>query len=172
MARPLTDLEAAALGWIRANEPATPYAVRVHFEASPVARFSGSANLEQAIDWVIERMKADGLDNVRGEPVMVPRWVRGIESAELMEPRKQNLPMLGLGGSIATPPGGITAEVLVVSSFEIRKPGELEAFSKAFGVDVGKIRATAKADLQRLAKAQKAAKKKPATAKAPRRKKR
>jgi carboxypeptidase Q len=63
-------------------------------------------------------MKADGLDNVRGEPVMVPRWVRGIESAELMEPRKQNLPMLGLGGSIATPPGGITAEVLVVSSFE------------------------------------------------------
>ena len=81
-------------------------------------RFSGSANLEQAIDWVIERMKADGLDNVRGEPVMVPRWVRGNESAELIEPRKQNLPMLGLGGSIATPQGGITAEVLVVSSFE------------------------------------------------------
>lgn len=82
------------------------------------ARFSGSPSLEQAIDWVIERMKADGLDGVRGEPVMVPRWVRGSESAELIEPRKQNLPMLGLGGSIATPPGGITAEVLVVASYE------------------------------------------------------
>jgi len=82
------------------------------------ARFSGTPSLEQAIDWIIERMKADGLDNVRGEPVMVPRWVRGSESAELVEPRRQALPMLGLGGSIATPEGGITAQVLVVTSYQ------------------------------------------------------
>ncbi len=80
-------------------------------------RFSGSQSLEQAIDWVIEKMKADGLDNVRGEPVMVPRWIRGEESAEMMTPRVAKLPMLGLGGSIATPPAGITAEVLVVTSY-------------------------------------------------------
>ncbi|HEY0303397.1 MAG TPA: M28 family metallopeptidase [Longimicrobiales bacterium] len=79
---------------------------------------SGSENLERAIDWILARMKEDGLDNVRGEPVMVPRWVRGRESAELIAPRRMNLPMLGLGGSIGTPPGGITAEVLVVSDFE------------------------------------------------------
>ena len=81
-------------------------------------RFSGTQNLEQAIDWVIEEMKKDGLANVRGEPVMVPRWVRGEESAELVSPRPKKLAMLGLGGSIATPPQGITAEVLVVSSFD------------------------------------------------------
>jgi carboxypeptidase Q len=81
-------------------------------------RFSGSASLEAAIDWVLGQMKADGLENVRGEPVMVPRWVRGTESAELVKPRRAILQMLGLGGSVATPKQGITAPVLVVTSFE------------------------------------------------------
>ncbi len=81
-------------------------------------RLSGSASLEAAIDWILDLMKADGLENVRGEPVMVPRWVRGAESAELVKPRVARLAMLGLGGSVGTPKGGITAQVLVVSSFE------------------------------------------------------
>jgi carboxypeptidase Q len=76
-------------------------------------RLSGSEALERAIDWIIERMKAEGLANVRGEPVMVPKWVRGREQAELKLPRVARLPMLGLGGSVATPPDGIEAEVLV-----------------------------------------------------------
>ncbi len=80
-------------------------------------RLSGSESLEQAIDWVIEGMKRDGLENVRGQPVQVPHWVRGDESLGLISPRPRELPMLGLGGSIATPPGGIRAEVLVVESF-------------------------------------------------------
>ena len=80
-------------------------------------RLSGTPALERTIDWVIAKMTEDGLQNVRGEKVMVPVWVRGAESAQLVSPREQNLPMLGLGGSIATPPGGITADVLVVSSF-------------------------------------------------------
>lgn len=90
-------------------------------------RFSGSQSLEQAIDWVLAEMKRDGLDNVRGEPAMVPRWVRGAESAELVEPRRQPLPMLGLGGSIATPPGGITADVMVVTSYDDLKARAAEA---------------------------------------------
>jgi carboxypeptidase Q len=81
-------------------------------------RLSGSESLERALDWIMEEMRADGLDNVRGEPVMVPHWVRGDESAELVSPRPRVLPMLGLGGSVATPAGGIEAEVLVVGSFE------------------------------------------------------
>ena len=81
-------------------------------------RVSGSVALEQAIDWIIEQMEADGLDRVVGDPVVVPHWVRGEESLEMTLPRPRELPMLGLGGSIATPPGGIRAEVLVVSTFD------------------------------------------------------
>jgi carboxypeptidase Q len=99
-------------------------------------RFSGSASLERAIDWVMEQMKADGLQNVRGEPVMVPRWVRGHESAELLAPRYAKLPMLGLGGSVGTPVGGITAEVLVVTSFEDLQARAAEARGKLVLFDV------------------------------------
>jgi carboxypeptidase Q len=79
-------------------------------------RLSGSGSLEAAIDWALAQMRADGLQNVRGEPVMVPHWVRGQESAELLLPRQVPLHIIGLGGSVATPPGGITADVLVVGS--------------------------------------------------------
>ena len=81
-------------------------------------RLSGSASLEAAIDWILREMKSDGLANVRGEPVTVPHWVRGAESATMLQPRRMRLPMLGLGGSVATPTSGVTAPVLVVSSFE------------------------------------------------------
>jgi len=81
-------------------------------------RVSGSASLERAIQWGAEQMKADGLENVTTPPVDVPHWVRGKESATLESPITRSLTMLGLGGSIATPPGGITAEVVPVSSFD------------------------------------------------------
>jgi carboxypeptidase Q len=99
-------------------------------------RLSGSASLERALDWIIAEMQRDGLANVRGEPVLVPRWVRGNESAELVQPRRVRLHMLGLGGSIATPRAGITAPVLVVSSFdELAAKGE-EARGKIVLFDV------------------------------------
>lgn len=80
-------------------------------------RQAGSASLESAIDWILGQMKGDGLENVRGEPVMVTNWVRGRESVDLVSPRAARLRMLGLGGSIGTREEGITAPVLVVSSF-------------------------------------------------------
>lgn len=49
-------------------------------------------------------MVEDGLENVRTENVYVPTWVRGNESAVMLQPRYKKLGMLGLGGSIATPP--------------------------------------------------------------------
>jgi carboxypeptidase Q len=99
-------------------------------------RLSGSASLERAIDWIMAEMRKDGLDRVRGEPVMVPHWVRGEESAELVEPRAVSLPMLGLGGSIATPPEGITAPVLVVGSFDELQARAAEARGRIVLFDV------------------------------------
>jgi len=81
-------------------------------------RLSGSNNLERAIEWALAEMRADGLDNVRAEKVMVPHWVRGAESLELTSPVARSLPMLGLGNSVGTPPEGITAEAIVVRSFD------------------------------------------------------
>lgn len=81
-------------------------------------RQAGSTNLEVAIDWILAQMRADGLDAVRGEPVAVTHWVRGKESLELVDPGTETLPMLGLGGSVGTPPEGITGRVLVVTNFQ------------------------------------------------------
>ena len=93
-------------------------------------RFTGSANLENAIDWCMKEMKKDGFKNVHGEKVKVPRWVRGRESATLISPRHRALPMMGLGGSVGTSKEGITAEVLVVKSFEDLKTKTEQAKGK------------------------------------------
>jgi carboxypeptidase Q len=81
-------------------------------------RLSGSENLNRAIAWAVEAMKQDGLENVRTEKVMVPRWVRGAESATIIDPPEHPIAMLGLGNSVGTPPSGIEADVLVVKTFE------------------------------------------------------
>lgn len=85
-------------------------------------RLSGSDALDAAIRWVAEEMRRDGLERVRLDPVMVPHWVRGAESAEIVSPGRHAIAMLGLGNSVGTAPGGVQAELLVVRSFR-----ELEA---------------------------------------------
>ncbi|HWI16278.1 MAG TPA: M20/M25/M40 family metallo-hydrolase, partial [Vicinamibacterales bacterium] len=79
-------------------------------------RLTGSDNLNRAIAWAVETMKRDGLENVRTEKVMVPKWVRGSESLEITNPPHHVVPMLGLGGSVATPPEGVEAEVIAVAN--------------------------------------------------------
>src|ERR1039457_5124230 len=49
---------------------------------------------------------------------MVPKWVRGRESLDLVSPVRQPLVMLGLGNSVGTPASGIEADVLVVKDFD------------------------------------------------------
>ncbi len=83
-------------------------------------RLSGSKQLDQAVIWAQDKMRAYGFQEVHAQPVLVPSWTRGEESLELVEPKSIALPMLGLGMSVGTP--GIEAEVVVVSSFD-----ELEA---------------------------------------------
>jgi hypothetical protein len=81
-------------------------------------RLSGSPGLEKALAWSVETMKAAGLSNVRVIPAKVPHWVRGAESARMVTPVERPLHVLGLGMSIGTPPGGITAAVVAVSTFQ------------------------------------------------------
>lgn len=93
-------------------------------------RLSGSDNLNRAIAWAVETMKKDGLENVRTERVMVPRWVRGAESLEITNPPHHQVPMLGLGGSVATPAAGIEAEVMVVANADDLNKRAAEAKGK------------------------------------------
>jgi carboxypeptidase Q len=85
-------------------------------------RLSGSPALEAAITWAAARMRQDGFDEVRLEPVKVPKWVRGRESLSVVKPFPRPLVMLGLGGSVGTSSNGLEAEAVVVSNF-----AELEA---------------------------------------------
>jgi hypothetical protein len=85
-------------------------------------RLSGTPQLNTAVVWGAELMRKAGLQNVMVQPVMVPRWVRGGESGEMMYqgaagPIIRPLHMVGLGMSVGTPPGGITAPVVFLSSF-------------------------------------------------------
>lgn len=96
-------------------------------------RLVGSENLENVIDYMLEQLKADGLENVHGEQVTnVPHWVRGDESATLLEPRRYEMSILGLGGSIGTP--GITAEVMVVHSFDELHARAAEVSKKNYSI--------------------------------------
>jgi carboxypeptidase Q len=80
-------------------------------------RLSGSERLARAVEWAAAAMREDGLERVRLQPAMVPHWVRGEERATMVTPGPQALTMLGLGRSVGTPPGGITADVVAVDSF-------------------------------------------------------
>lgn len=85
-------------------------------------RLSGSEDAARAVEWGRATMQRLGLENVRLEPVLVPHWVRGtVEELEVVEPSAhagERLPILALGGSLATPEGGITAPLMAVSDFD------------------------------------------------------
>ena len=82
----------------------------------------GSGQAQAAIEYVAGEMRKQGLD-VRLEPVQARRWIRGAETAELVEypgqapGSTQKVVLTALGGNHPTPPEGITAEVVVANSF-------------------------------------------------------
>ncbi|MBK8101514.1 MAG: M20/M25/M40 family metallo-hydrolase [Planctomycetes bacterium] len=87
-------------------------------------RLSGSPGAEAAVRWSIDQMLGMGLQNVHAEPVLVPCWVRGVESARVVGDGRE-LRITALGGSIGTGAQGVTAELLEVRSFEqLRELGD------------------------------------------------
>lgn len=102
----LAAASSSAKGWERL----------AHFCDYFPGRLSGSTNLENGIDWMVEELKKDGFENVHTEEVTVPHWVRGEESAVALTPIEYKLHMLGVGGSIGTT--GVTAEVFTVRDMD------------------------------------------------------
>src|SRR5947199_466479 len=86
-------------------------------------RLSGSAQAAKAVEYVAAELKALGCD-LQLEKVMVPHWVRGEETAALVQfpgqapNTTQKIVLCALGGSVATPKNGIEAELLVVKNFD------------------------------------------------------
>jgi carboxypeptidase Q len=80
-------------------------------------RLTGSSNAAVAVQYTTERFREWGID-VRDEKVMVPHWVRGEERASLVSHNNQKIVLTALGGSVATPASGITADVVEVGSYD------------------------------------------------------
>src|SRR5690606_8671200 len=73
---------------------------------------------EKAVAWGVEEMRQLGLKDVRREKCMVPRWVRGPVERLTSVDGAQRFAITALGGSIATPEGGVTGEVLMLRRIE------------------------------------------------------
>ena len=84
-------------------------------------RLSGSVQAQQAVDYTKKQLEELGLDKVWLQPVMVPKWNRGIPEFAYFESDPgvtTNIPICALGGSVATPLGGLKANVVEVKSLE------------------------------------------------------
>src|SRR6266566_4654591 len=101
------------------------YAYRqvAHLSNNIGPRLTGSAQAAKAVEYVASELKALGCE-VQLERVMVPHWVRGEETAALVqfpgmaENTTQKIVLCALGGSVATPNEGISAEVITVKNFD------------------------------------------------------
>src|ERR1700731_1469994 len=113
------------LGKLRDAALSSDYAWRqvAHLTENIGPRLSGSPQAQQAVDYVAAELRRLGLD-VKLQKIMVPHWVRGEERAKLMEfpgqapGTTQKIVLAALGNSAATPPEGLTAEVVVVNNFD------------------------------------------------------
>lgn len=101
------------------------YAYRqvAHLSNNIGPRLTGSAQAAKATEYIAQELKALGCE-VQLEKVMVPHWVRGEETAALVqfpgmaEGTTQKVVLCALGGSVATPTEGITADVVVATNFD------------------------------------------------------
>ncbi|RYE16940.1 MAG: peptidase M28 family protein, partial [Sphingobacteriaceae bacterium] len=90
-------------------------------------RLSGSANAQKAVDWTKKLMEQYGFDRVFLQEVMVPHWVRGEkEQAKIVSGNQQvSVPVVALGGSVATSKTGLTANIIEVQGLqELKALGE------------------------------------------------
>ncbi|MEM8984025.1 MAG: M28 family peptidase [Pseudomonadota bacterium] len=86
------------------------------------ARLAGSDGDRRAVAWALDMLEQRGFENVRREPVKVPRWQRGELTVHLVDIDRVPLVATSLGGSVGTADGGVVAAVVGVSSLaELRE---------------------------------------------------
>ncbi len=120
-----TPEQAAAMERLRDAAIRDPYALNQlrYLTGNIGPRLSGSPQAAQAVEYVAAQMRALGAE-VTLEKAKVPHWVRGAETAELVAwpgqtpATTQKVVLTALGGSVATPPEGLTAEVVVVDNWK------------------------------------------------------
>jgi hypothetical protein len=81
-------------------------------------RFPCTAGDVAGVAWAREALAAAGLSNARAEPAPAHLWERGRESLTAYLPRAQPMMLTSLGGSVATPDAGLSAEVVAFESLE------------------------------------------------------
>jgi carboxypeptidase Q len=84
-------------------------------------RLAGTEAEARARAWAVAKLTALGFANVHVEPFTMPVWVRGVETAEIVAPFPQKLVLTALGNSGATPPGGLTGEIVAFDSVDALK---------------------------------------------------
>jgi len=98
------------------NDPtAYNYVESLSVDVGP--RLAGSEAAARARDWAVAKLTALGFSNVHVEPFPITAWLRGSEEAEIVAPHPQKLAILGLGGSVPTPPGGLEGEVALFHTY-------------------------------------------------------
>lgn len=128
---PDSVIEAAAAMRDRALEENRAYNTLTSLLTEVGPRFAGTPGDAAAVAWALRTLRDAGLQNVRAEPVEVPRWVRGEVEVEITGPFPQPLVALALGGSVGTPDEGIEAPVLMVEDPDaLRELSESEVAGK------------------------------------------
>lgn len=104
-------------------------------------RLAGSKQEARARVWGLQQLTELGFVNVRVEPFEVTHWVRGKEQAAIVTPFPQPLTITTLGGSIATPTGGVEGEIVRFESLYELESAPLSGFEgKIIFVDEKMVR--------------------------------
>ena len=102
----------AALLRDRALAGSPAYAIVESLTTEVGQRLAGTPAEARARDWGVAKLKALGFQNVHVQTFDVPRWERGVETAEVLGASSQRLILTALGYSGATPAAGVTGEVV------------------------------------------------------------
>jgi Zn-dependent M28 family amino/carboxypeptidase len=109
----------AALSELRDKALHDPLAMKVleGLTSEIGARQVGSENFVRARDWAVKKLQALGFQNVHTEPFTLTAWTRGEERAHIVAPYPQKLAIIGLGGTLPTPVGGVDAEIVLFKKY-------------------------------------------------------